>query len=220
MHKKRIRMTTAILLAGLFLCGCGESGTKNSAVTEKETVSASASAFVIEVLKDGSITETITEDFSREYYDEENLKNMILAEVADFNNSSQEGEISVDKFENKNGKLTVKMKYPSAEIYTAYNTNPYNDGSLFLGTVAEAYDAGYSLDVSLKDIKGGQTIGKEELLGMGSGKILISKEPMYVKVPGKILYIGENVIADGKNQADMQADENGNTLGEYYVVFK
>ena len=220
MRRSGIGMAAGILLAGLFLWGCGESGTKNSAGTETEAVSASAEAYVIEVLKDGSIVETITEDFSNEYYDEENLKNMILSEVADFNNGSQEGEVSVDKFENKNGKLTVKMKYPSADIYTAYNTDQYNTGSLFLGTVAEAYDAGHSLDVSLKDIKGDQTIGKDELLDMGSGNILIAEEPMYVKVPGKIMYLGENVVADGKNQAEMKADEDGNTLGKYYVVFK
>ncbi len=209
----KFRWIIGILLISVMLWGCGESVT----VKEKETAGTGAE---LEVLKDGSIIETMTENFEKEYYDETNLRDMLLAEVAEFNESVKEGSVTVDKFENTDGKLTVSVKYPSADIYSAYNTDPYNNKKLFCGTVAQAQDAGYSFDISMTDAKGEKTIGKEDILGMGNSMVLISESPMLVKVSGKILYVGDNVEALGKGKANLKADENGETLGRYYVIYK
>ena len=213
---RRTGMTAGILLAGLLLWGCGGQTAKN----QEEAAIEMTSACAIEVMKDGSILETITEEFAKEYYDEESLKSMILSEVADFNRSHESDTISVDKLEHKNGKITVRMRYPSADIYTEYNADEYNAKALFHGTVAEAYDAGYTLDISMTDVKGEQTIDKEDLLGMGSEKMIISEAPLQIKVPGKILYVGEKVEADGKDEVYMLTDEAGEAAGKYYVIYK
>ena len=213
---RRTGKAAGILLAGLLLWGCGEQTTEEQVEVNVETTSACA----IEVMEDGSILETITEEFSQEYYDEESLKNMILSEVAEFNRSHGNDTISVDKLENKKGKVSVEIRYPSAEIYTEYNTDEYNNRALFHGTVSEAYAAGYSLDISMTDVKGEETIGKAELLGMGEENILISEAPLQIKVPGKILYVGEKVETDSKDEAHMLTDENGEAAGKYYVVYK
>lgn len=214
---RRLGTAAGILVTALLLGGCGKNETSNSA----ETIQAGKiSSAVIELQKDGSVVETITEEFTKNYYNEENLKNMLLSEVADYNNGSENGNLSVERFENKDGKLMVQLKYPSTDAYTDYNTNQYNDSTIFCGTVAEAYDAGYSFDISMTDSKGEETIGKEELLGMGENRMLITKVPMRVKLPGKIMYAGENIIVESRNQAIMQADENGDALGTYYIVFK
>lgn len=210
---KWIKMITCALLFSAALWGCGE----GAAGTEE---AAAAAGTEIEVLKDGSILETITEEFQKEYYDEANLRDMLLAEVESFNEGQEDGNITVDKFESADGKLTVEVKYPSADIYTAYNTDPYNHKALFCGTIAEAQGAGYDFNISLTDAKGEKTIGKEDILGMGSSKIVIAESPSRVKVTGKILYVGENVTVSGKNRADMQPDENGESMGRYYVVYK
>ena len=156
---RRTGKAAGILLAGLLLWGCGEQTTEEQVEVNVETTSACA----IEVMEDGSILETITEEFSQEYYDEESLKNMILSEVAEFNRSHVNDTISVDKLENKKGKVSVEIRYPSAEIYTEYNTDEYNNRALFHGTVSEAYAAGYSLDISMTDVKGEETIGEEAI---------------------------------------------------------
>lgn len=210
---RRLGTAAGIVLTALLFVGCGKGGVPNDVGTE------GSPAAEIEIMKDGSIVETITEDFSKEYYDEESLKSMVLAEVAEFNKNSGDGVIAIDKFENKKGSLTIRMKYPSAEVYTAYNTDSYNDGTVFFGTVEQAYNSGYSLDVSLTSVKGEETIGKEELLSMGERGILIVNTPMQVKLPGRVLYVGEHVTAVGKNQVQMQADENGDAIGSYYVIF-
>lgn len=216
---RKTAVLLTVLLCGAFLWGCGEQTVKDDAEVSMEGME-SASACAIEVMKDGSIKETITEEFDQEYYDEESLKNMILSEVADFNRNHTEDMISVDKLENKNGMVTVKMSYPSAEIYTEYNTDEYNDGTLFVGTIAQAYEAGYSLDISMTDAKGEKSIGREELLEMGEDNILISQAPLKVKVPGKIMYVGDKVEADDRDEAYMKTNENGEAAGKYYIVYK
>ena len=162
-----------VLLAGLILWGCGDSqsGDGDMEVEAAEDLSAQ-----VEVRKDGSITETLVEDFAEEYYDEESLRNMLLAEVAEFNKSHGDAAVSVDKLEREDGAVTVQLTYPSAEIYSQYNTDDYNEKKLYCGTVKDAYDAGYPLDVSMQDTKGENTIGKQELLEMGEQYILITDD--------------------------------------------
>lgn len=211
---RRLGAAAGILLAGLFLWGCGKSNAGGDAAA-----AGNISATEITVQKDGSIIETITEEFTKDYYKEEELRNMVLSEVADFNNS-EEKAISVDKFEKKNGKIVIVMKYPSAEAYSEYNTNAYDNKMLFFGTVAQAYDAGYSLDITLRNAKNEEeTIGKEEILAMGDRHILIASEPSRVATFGRILYAGENITVTGKNKAGMHEGEEGESLGEYYLIF-
>lgn len=211
-----VRSIACVFLISAVLCGCGEGGIK---AQEPEGLDAAAGT-EIEVMKDSSIVETMNEEFGEEYYDETNLRDILLADVESFN-EGQEGEgIAVDKFESADGRLMVRVKYPSADVYTAYNTDSYNHKTLFCGTVAEAQEKGYDFDISMTDAKGEKSIGKEDILGMGSSKILIAEFPSRVKVTGKILYAGENVAVSGKNRADMQSDENGEALGRYYIIYQ
>lgn len=212
---RKIRTLILVLFAGLFLMSCGKENVENKVEAESEIVSTTG----IQVSKDGSIIETIVEDFSSEYYEEESLKNMILSEVAEFNKNS-ETDISVEKFQVKGKEVTVIIKYPSAAVYTQFNKNEYNNKELFYGTIAEAYKEGYSLDVTLQNVKNEEeSIKKDDLLGMGERYILISGEPIKVKTFGKILYIGDHVIPASKNEADMTYDENVESQEKYYLVF-
>ncbi len=212
---RKIRIITLVLFAGLFMMSCGKDSVENKVEAENEMVATTG----IQISKDGSIIETIVEDFSSEYYEEDSLKNMILSEVAEYNKSSDE-DISVEKFQVKDKEVTVLMKYPSAAVYTEFNKNDYNSKELFYGTIAEAYEEGYSLDVTLQNVKNEEeSIQKEELLSMGESYILISGEPIKVKTYGKILYIGDHVIPASKNEANMTYDVNAESQEKYYLVF-
>lgn len=225
---RKVRIISALLLLSLFIGGCGKDSTENGTQSQKIDSNAedakepqSVSISSIELLKDGSIEETIIEDFSKDYYNEEELKNMLLFEVAGFNKESGDKNISVDKFEQKNGILTVVIKYPSAETYTEYNTNSYSDRKLFYGTVSEAYDAGWPLDIMVKSVKNEEeTLGKEELLQMGKSYILITNEIIEIKSAKKIAYIGENIELAAKNKVKTFSDSNGETKENYYILLK
>ena len=213
--RKTKKAAVMILLAGLFLWGCGDN---QSGDGEMEVEAAEEIAARLEVGKDGSITETLVEDFAEAYYDEESLRSMILSETAEFNRNHADANVSVGKLEREDGAVTVQISYPSAEIYSEYNTDEYNSKKLFCGTIKEAYDAGYSLDVSLQDSRGENTIGKQELLEMGEQYILISENPIQVQVPGKIQYASSNVTVSGKSEARMSGDEEASET--YYVVYQ
>ena len=62
--------------------------------------------------------------------------------------------------ENDDHTVTVVMQYADASAYSAFNKL-----ALFVGTVKDAFNAGYDLNVTLSSLKGdGEQIGKEDLL--------------------------------------------------------
>ena len=157
------------LLCSVVLFGCGS--------TEKEITT-------ITVEKDKSLTSTIVEAFDRDYYDTEDLKEYTLDAVAAYNTASG-GAVSVSKVEAKDGVVEVQMKYGNAQDYAGFNEKEF-----FVGTVAEAYDAGLDLDVLLQDISDkSRTAGKNEILQMGEKNLVVLEEEIAVEVPGKILYV-------------------------------
>lgn len=122
-----VRSIACVFLISAVLCGCGEGGIKAQEPSDLDA----AAGTEIEVMKDSSIVETMNEEFGEEYYDETNLRDILLADVESFN-EGQEGEgIVVDKFESADGRLMVRVKYPSADVYTAYNTDSYNHRHCF-----------------------------------------------------------------------------------------
>ena len=169
---KAILMTGAIIIG---LCACGQ-----EAATEETSV---------KFEKDGTVVNTIIEEFDETLYNVEDLKSMVLSEVASYNSVSGEKSISVDKLEADGGKVTVAMTFAGAEKYA-----DFNEKVLFSGTVAEAYGAGYDLNVTLDSTKkdGGQ-IGKEEILAMNDSGIIILEEPIAVMTQSKIVYASSNV---------------------------
>ncbi|MBQ6887542.1 MAG: hypothetical protein IJN54_08535 [Lachnospiraceae bacterium] len=184
---KAILMTGAIIFS---LCACGQN-------TAKEETS-------VKFEKDGAVVNTIIEDFDETLYNVEDLKSMVLNEVAAFNSASGDKGISVEKLEVKDGKVTVAMTYANAEKYTEFN-----DKILFFGTIAQAYEAGLSFDIQLTSTKkdGGQ-IGKEEILQLRDCEIIILEEPVAVVTPSKILYASSNVeVLSGKSARVTDAEE-------------
>lgn len=172
------------------LCACGQ----NTRETAKETE--------ISLQKNGSLVNTIVEEFDESLYDVENLRNMILVEVADFYAISGEKSITVDKVEASGGKTTVVMTYAKAEAY-----EQYNEKTCFYGTVSEAYAAGRNLEVTLASTKKGEeAVSREQLLTMGEFHILILQEPVKVSTYSKILYASENVELLSSKSARIVSD--------------
>ena len=98
----------------------------------------------------------------------------------------------------------------------------YNNKTLFVGTIQEAYSEGYDLNISLTDVKdSSNTIGKQELLEMGEKHIVIIQLPstmtdgMRLQCFGEILYISDGVNPVSKKTADIEQSQ-----GVSVVVFK
>lgn len=160
----------------------------------------------VKIGKNGEITAIIAEPFEKEYYTEEGLSQMILAETETYG----EGRVSllgIDQMEEA-GKVIVTMQYGSAADYAAFN-----EVTFFYGTVEQAQAEGYSPDTALVNEKGESIQGGEDAL---SGKhVVIFSETMLVTVPTKVLYrSGGSTLVDSKC---VRAAEDG---GLTYVIIK
>lgn len=138
--------------------------------------------------KKGKIVSVIVDEFGQEYYDKEDLKSYSMEEAAVYNAAHEENAVTLTKLEVKEGVVTVQMEYASAQDYAAFNSTQF-----FAGTIEEAYEAGYSLDITLQSVaEPDKTIGKSEILSMGNKDIVIAEEKVLYKLPSKALYIGQN----------------------------
>ena len=145
----------------------------------------------LKIDKNGGVTSTIVEDFDRDFYTLDGLKDMIEAELASYDNSAnpaiilQSGELTESE-----DKVIITIFYASCKDYEAYN-----DVELFFGTIAQAQAAGYDLNVKMTDVAGKEEdIGKEELLAMQDFRILIVQQSAQVSqivLPSKVLYFSE-----------------------------
>lgn len=175
---KRVFCAALIAAAALTAAACGD---QRSAVTET----------TIEAKKNGAIVHTIVEEFTEEYYSLDDLTQMMTEACETYNQTAGEGSVIVESAELEDGVLTAVMRYEDAADYTAFNGLP-----MFSGTVQEAVNAGYNMNVKLYPADGGEVpIGKEELLEMGDSHLVILREEMDVDVWDDVLYHTANVMS-------------------------
>ena len=172
------KLRTVLLLGCMasFICACGL-GNK----VDTNTV-----AFD----KNGEVTETIVEDFSQPYYDIEELKTDIQAEISQYNaKAGSEDAVKLGDMELTDEKvICVEMEFKSSADYKAFN-----EKELFWGTVADAYGAGYEF-TSMRDVsQEGIVLSAKDVLEKGDMHIVILEEAQQVIVPGKIAYTSDGV---------------------------
>ena len=178
MTRKWIMRALCILCLAAMLTGCG----REPEVTET----------TIEVKKNGQVVHTIIEDFSESYYNMDELESTIQQACDTYNASAgKEAVVLKAAKENDDHTVTVVMQYADASAYSAFNKL-----ALFVGTVKDAFNAGYDLNVTLSSLKGdGEQIGKEDLLKMGEKHIAVVREAVNVRVWDKVRYGSEDVEA-------------------------
>ncbi len=209
-----------LLIAVLTLAGCGSSGDGRGESDAGQDTGSSVN--LLEIKKDGKLSNTTEEAFEAgEYGEEDALKDYVLRNAAECNEQLGEEQITVKKLEVKKGTVTLVMEYESGEAFGAFHDYPF-----FYGTVAQAYEEGYDLDVELYEAGadgGGASIGREQLLEMGSRNIVIAQLPprehLSVQTSGKILYIsGAEYVKS--NVARLDGPEEGSSRETAYIVFK
>ncbi len=138
----------------------------------------------IAVDKKGVVTYTVIEEFGKDFYDAEGLRADIEKEIEDYNRNFGSDPLTLKSLEVEDGSAVMQMQFTEARYYEDYY-KAYSGGTLFVGTVTEAMDAGYDLagefmaaDGSLTDVS--------RLSGLESLKVLITSEALNVRVPGDI----------------------------------
>ena len=175
-----------VLTAGMALTGCAGPGQKTS-----ETA--------VSVSKNGTIQSYISETFEQNYYDKDEMQQMILSEVASYNRQAGNANISVEKVEVKDAQAIVQMSYASAKDYAEFNQVTF-----FLGTPEEAQMEDYDLNTVLSNVKNPQeTIGEGDILAMKDARILITDTAENIDLYGKVLYASDNVTVSDNRKSFM-----------------
>lgn len=170
----------------------------------------------VSVLKDGSIESIIVEDFAESYYNVDDLNNMIQNTIADYQKQDPDSVITMEACEMLDQKVKVVLKYNNSDAYSGYNSE-----MLFVGTVQEAYEEGYDLNMTLTGTdKEATQISRQELLNMGENHIVIMENvleegSLRVNCYDTILYTGNGVTPIAKKKADI-----GPAQGYSVIVFK
>lgn len=168
----------------------------------------------IAINKKGTISGIIVEAFDKEYYDGEELKQMINDEIAGYSGSGE--AVKLEEFEiTEENNAFVNMTYQSAEDYKAFN-----EKELFTGTVLDAYNAGYEF-VDMTSVEdSGTNLQAKDVLEKGSMNIVIFEEPVEVRVSGKIAYVSDKVTLLDKKSAKAEAAQEEESTNIYYVIYE
>lgn len=157
--------------------------------------------------KKGTVEGVIVEEFDKDYYNQDELNQMITDEISAYNGGGE--AVTLEKFEmTEDNKVYVSINYQTPADY-----KEFNEKELFVGTVLDAYNAGYTF-VDMAAVGEGSGLGAEEILENGSLKLVIFEEPVCVRVSGKIAYVSENVTNIDKKEAKAQGE------GLFYIIYE
>ena len=198
----------------LALAGCGEEKVEEPIRTSTLVLSA-----------DGSFTHCRVESFDKEYYQLDELENMIRQEVSDYvgtaSGQTADGgqKVAVEQvsaLEEDQNQVMVALHFADSGIYEDYMTEVDQQVSeLFYGTVQEALTRGYDLGEALQDAKKGAAITAEQLEKSKGNLILIFEDALQIRCHSKVLYISGNVRITEAGYVDGTAGE-----GLKYVMIK
>lgn len=199
MKRRSIAIFLTVLLS---LTGCGGiEKAKESTVT---------------VSDEGVVTEALIEEFLSEDYDEKELETNIRQMVDTYNTESGKDAVKIMKIQVKEGEATALLQYESDEVYREFNQVDF-----FTGTVGQAKEEGFIFAETFQD-----TEGKEVALGIipdscTDQQLIIIREPLNVLVPGKILYVSNNMKILSSKEAKLEQDvevsyENAQVTTEVY----
>ena len=191
-----------ILTLGVFLLlltGCGSEASKDPDTN-------------ITISKDGSLSSIIIESFGESYYDVNELETEINEEISAYNLKNPDG-VKLNKVSLENDVVTVRMEYASSDDYSSFNSEDF-----YAGSIEDALNKGINISEILTDVNDKtKTISSSDIKDMTKEKILITDFMGTVYLPGKALYISDNVtvFSDGKS-----VKNNGLSEDAYIVIYK
>lgn len=198
---KRTLLVVFLILSCMAFGGCGT--TENSGKISETTLI---------IGRKDTVTNVIVEPFDKDYYSKDALETFFKETISDFSVKNHDGSVTLSDIAVENQVAKATLEFDSADTYSKFYNNNF-----FIGTLNDAYDKGYNLDVTLKAVDGSGTIGKLELMEMKDGKILITDEQLCIRTESKILYTSANVEVIDKKYVRISSDSSGNA---YLILYK
>ena len=158
----------------------------------------------ITVEKKGRVRERIVDTFDKDYYNIEELKSEFFDSVSQYNETIGGEEIRLKNIEMKDSRVYVDLEFTGPSDYENFVGE-----KLFVGTIADAYDNGYTMDVVLKGVDKGDKIDKIKIMGMSDSSIVIMSEHARIRTFRDIAYVSANVDVIDGNEARVLNESDG-----------
>lgn len=207
--KKNICFCLAAVFLLLSLTACG-----GSLEVNKNT---------IYVQKKGKVTGVnVTDSFSKEYYDAQELESYINDRVEAYAAAHGEDSVKVEEFSAEGSTAKLTMQYNGYEDYANFN-----EVVLFAGSMPQAMSAGYDFEDEFLKVEDGVLSGtadKSEVIAASDSKVVILSEKVDVKVDGTILYASAKYTSlAAKDTVSITLPEDamdGEELKLTYIIYK
>lgn len=185
----------------------------------KNSLSSKADVSTIVLNEDGTVTCEEVVEFDKSEYDKAGLKTYVKKTVDDYN-SANSTAITVEKVKVSGDEAYTKIVYPTVAEYADFTKY-----AMYTGSMNAALNDGYTFMDSFVSVKDGQKADSVETIDVTSNKecnVLIIKENINVKVPGKILYVSDKntTIVDDSTVAIAQTDGNNDATQLTYIVYE
>ncbi len=160
-----------------------------------------AGVSTISIDKEGKVTSVLYDEFDKDYYSLDELTNMAENEISGYNSEYETDRITLSEAEILDDETAVKliMNFESASDYSYYN-----QVDMFYGTVGEAREAGYELNLNLVDDKGDK-IDPSIIDQNPDRHIIITSDKTNIKTPYNIAYMSKGVTCLSKKEAELHA---------------
>ena len=144
------------------------------------------------ILEDGSIISTNIEAFDETDYSEKELKTFMKETIHNYNQKEGMNLVKQKSFQLKNGSATSVLQYENADVF-----EDFFGTELFVGTVEDAMEAGYSFDIPFASVNGAvKEVSSEAFADDETYKVAIIRANTKVMVDGIIYYITTENIAE------------------------
>ena len=202
MRKPVVLLSIMALGVGL-LAGCG-------------TPDVVTNTIIIE--KNGKVTEALVEDFSKDYYSEEELKTFVESEIEEYKAEAADADIKLSDLSVEAGTARMTIKYGDAATY-----RDFHDVTFYVGSVVDAQTAGYKFDVNFAEVSDG--VAGDSLVGTstvleGEGKVVIIQDAIEVQVPGTIKYVSEGVTVNSADTAAITVANETDVAPVAYIIYE
>lgn len=154
------------------------------------------------VNKKGEVLGAIVESFDKDYYDKDELQDMLEQEVVEYNAENGKDSIEVDSFKVSSGLVKVIMNYSNWADYAHFN-----DVQFFAGKLSDIQGKNYGTNVSFISRDGAENTTLEAI--DGDYYVILLEEKIVVQTPGKIAYVSDNVTIEGEKLARVNEDASG-----------
>ncbi len=178
----------------LFIGGCGTTG------DIQETT--------LTIRKNGQVTHRMVDYLDKDYYDYNELLEMVQREVESF----EQGGVSFkDSHWSADGsnRVMIQLSFSDCDVYSAFSQE-----LLFYGTVAEALDRKIIGNVMFTHGEDGTSLSETDLLQMSNSKILITDVKALIECPGNPNYYSPGIVVREDGIVD-----TSNSEGRMYAVY-